>query len=37
MRIVHEVFAEWFGQEPPGLGTVAVEVWALIEPSRRAS
>ncbi|MBA3627265.1 MAG: hypothetical protein H0W60_05975 [Chloroflexi bacterium] len=37
MRIVHEVFAEWFGEEPPGLDTVAVEVWALIEPSRRAS
>ncbi len=32
-----EVFAEWFGEEPPGLDAVAAEIRTLIETSRDAS
>ncbi len=37
LRIVRAVFAEWFGEEPPGLDAVATEIWSLIEPTRRAT
>ncbi len=37
LRIVHEVFAEWFEEEPPGLDAVAKEIWTLFGTHRDAS
>lgn len=31
-RVVHEVFRQWFDDEPAGLDAVARDIWALLLP-----